>query len=153
MQNTVLPTPDDCVIQNYREVNAAVATVYKAITHPEHLKNWWGPKGFTNTFNEYNLQPGGRWHFIMHGPNGQNYTNECIFVKIAPPHLLVFNHISAPQFQVVVQLHEITAQKTGFTFKQVFEHADACGKLRDFCLEKNEENLDRLEAELREMTK
>ncbi len=25
--------------------------IYKAWTDPAHLKNWWGPTGFRNTFN------------------------------------------------------------------------------------------------------
>jgi uncharacterized protein YndB with AHSA1/START domain len=34
--------------------------VYQAWTNPNHLKNWWGPNGFTNTFNEFDLRPGGK---------------------------------------------------------------------------------------------
>lgn len=33
-----------------------------------HLKNWWGPDGFTNTFHEFNLRPNGKWILTMHGP-------------------------------------------------------------------------------------
>jgi len=148
MQNIVLPQHPDNVIENYREVNAHIHTVYKAITVPEHLSKWWGPNGFTNTFNEYDFRVGGKWDFIMHGPDGTNYHNESIFVKIEEPELVVFNHISAPQFQAVIQLKEIDGHKTEVNFKQVFETPEACQKLKAFCLEKNEENLDRLEAEL-----
>ena len=33
--------------------------VWKAFTEPERMQHWWGPKGFTNTFHEFDLRPGG----------------------------------------------------------------------------------------------
>ena len=148
MENILLPTPHSHIIQNRRELDADIASVFRAVTEPERLKKWWGPEGFTNTFNQYDLRPGGKWDFIMHGSDGRDYLNECTFLKIEAPRLLVFNHTSAPEFQVVIQLEEISPAKTGFTFTQVFETAEAAGNLRAFCLEKNEENIDRLEAVL-----
>lgn len=151
METALWPAPEECIIQNQRDVNATIETVYKAITNPQYLKNWWGPKGFTNTFHAYDFYPGGTWDFTMHSPEGHDYANLCVFVKIEAPHLLVFNHVSPPEFQVVIRLGAITPERTSFTFTQVFETAEACGKLRDFCLEKNEENIDRLEVELGKM--
>ena len=46
--------------------------VFNAWTDPEHLVHWWGPKGFTNTFHEFDLRPGGIWRFVMHGPDGRD---------------------------------------------------------------------------------
>ena len=43
---------------------------------------WWGPKDFTNTFEQFEFKPGGRWVFVMHGPNGTNYPNESDFREI-----------------------------------------------------------------------
>ena len=40
----------DCEIVTTRIVNAPRAIAYKAWSDPNHLKNWWGPAGFTNTF-------------------------------------------------------------------------------------------------------
>ncbi|MFP9097851.1 SRPBCC domain-containing protein [Flavobacterium sp. RHBU_24] len=152
MENVLLPTPESHIIQNRRELNADIATVFRAVTEPQHLQQWWGPEGFTNTFSEYDLRPGGKWDFIMHGPDGRDYHNECTFLKIEAPNLLVFNHISPPEFQVVIQMEEVSSGKTRFTFTQVFETAEAAAALRAFCLEKNEENIDRLEGELRIIT-
>ena len=45
-------------------------------------KQWWGPNGFTNTFHEFDLRPGGAWRFIMHGPDGTDYPNESVFVEV-----------------------------------------------------------------------
>jgi uncharacterized protein YndB with AHSA1/START domain len=56
--------------------------VWRAFTDPDHLKQWWGPNGFTNTFYVFDLKVGGHWRFTMHGPDGKNYENEAVFVAI-----------------------------------------------------------------------
>jgi hypothetical protein len=40
-------------IVSTRVVDAARERVFKAFTDPDHLVHWWGPKGFTNTFQEF----------------------------------------------------------------------------------------------------
>lgn len=73
-----------------------------------HLKNWWGPAGFTNTFNEFDLRPGGKWRFIMHGPDKGNYHNECECIKIEKPTLIAWKRSSKPIFQVVAAFEEVS---------------------------------------------
>lgn len=65
----ILITPPECEIVTTRIFTFPRQLVYKAWTEPQHLKNWWGPKGFTNTFNIFDLTVGGRWSFVMHGPD------------------------------------------------------------------------------------
>lgn len=140
-------TPD-CEIVHTRIVNAAKEKVYRALADPEHLKNWWGPKDFTNTFHVFDLVEGGQWSYTMHGPDNGNYLNEAVFVKIAAPDLLVWNHVSNPPFQMVVVLDRMPDGTTKVTFKMVFTTAEECTLKKRFVLDKNEENLDRLEEEL-----
>jgi hypothetical protein len=45
-----------------------------------------------------------------------------------------------------------SADKTKLVFKMLFETAEECAKIKVFALDKNEENFDRLEAELSKMT-
>lgn len=135
-----------------RIMNAHQDLVFKAWADPEHLKNWWGPKGFTNTFYEFDLQPGGKWRFTMHGPDKGNYENESEFIQIAEPDLIILNHISEPKFQLVATFSERPGHKTELTFKQIFEDAETCNKIRALVVPANEENFDRLEAELLKMS-
>ena len=144
-------TTPDCEIVSSRIVNASIDFVYAAWTDPTHLKNWWGPAGFTNTFNEFDLRPGGKWSFIMHGPGKGNYPNECEFIKIEKPALIIWKRFSKPVFQVVVSFEEISTDKTKIIFKQIFNSANECNKVRAFAIDKNEENFDRLELELKKM--
>ena len=147
----ILNTTPDCEIVTTRVFNFPRQLVYKAWTMPEHLRNWWGPNGFTNTFHAFDLRVGGRWTFTMHGPEKGHYPNDCIFIAIREPELLVWNRISKPLFQVEATFDELGKEETKVTFKQKFATAEECEKLRKFVPEKNEENMDRLNAELQKM--
>jgi uncharacterized protein YndB with AHSA1/START domain len=151
MQSEILATTPDSEIVNTRIIHAPIQTVWLAWTDPAHLKNWWGPAGFGNTFQEHDLRVGGRWIFTMHGPDKGNYPNDCEFIKIEQPSLIAWKRHSQPYFQVLARFEELAPGQTKVVFKQLFETAEACSKLRPYVADKNEENLDRLEEELRKM--
>jgi len=138
-------------IVSTRIINFPKELVYSAWTEPEHLKNWWGPKGFTNTFNEFDLRPGGKWSFIMHGPDKGNYANECEFLKVEKPEFLSWKRFSKPLFQVTVSFEKVSDNETKIVFKMIFDTPEECNKLKPFVVDKNEENFDKLETELSKM--
>ncbi|MES2892252.1 MAG: SRPBCC family protein [Bacteroidota bacterium] len=151
MTPTIFPTTPDCEIASSRIVNAPRQLVFQAWTDPAHLKEWWGPAGFTNTFHEFELRVGGKWRFTMHGPDKGNYPNEVEFVQIDEPTLIAWKRISKPLFNVVATFEAVGTDKTNLVFRMVFESANECDKIRRFAVEKNEENFDKLEVELIKM--
>ena len=140
----------DREIVTTRVLNAPRELVFKAWIDPDQLVHWWGPKGFTNTFHEFDMRPGGIWRFVMHGPDGVGYQNKSVFVEVVNPERIVFDHVSGPRFQVVVTFAE-QAGKTTLTFRMRFESAAECDKVKAFAVEGNEQNFDRLEARLAKM--
>jgi uncharacterized protein YndB with AHSA1/START domain len=144
----VLP---DCEILSSRIFKAPREMVFRAWTEPDILKEWWGPAGFTNTFHEFDLRPGGKWRFIMHGPDKGHYSNECVFLRIEPPVFIAWDRLSQPLFRVVVSFDEIDNSNTDLSFRMQFDSKAACDKIRSFAPEKNEENFDRLEAVLQKL--
>jgi uncharacterized protein YndB with AHSA1/START domain len=134
-----------------RVLDAPRDVVFEALTHPEHLARWWGPDGFTNTFHEFDLRPGGIWRFTMHGPNGTGYENLHVFHAIMRPGRLVMQHIAPPRFQLIITLIE-EAGKTQLTWDMFFDTAEECAKVKPYALESIEQTFDRLEAELARMT-
>jgi uncharacterized protein YndB with AHSA1/START domain len=146
-----ITTPDSEIVSS-RIVNAPRELVYRAWTEPDHLKKWWGPAGFTNTFNEFDFRVGGKWSFIMHGPDKGNYPNECEFIKIEEPSLIAWKRHSKPLFQILAAFEEVSGEKTKIVFKMLFNSAEECSKLKPYVVDKNEENFDRLENELKLMT-
>lgn len=137
----------DREIVNTRLLDAPRERVFAAFTDPEQLARWWGPNGFTNTFQEFDLRPGGTWRFVMHGPNGGDYQNLSEFDEITAPERIVFRHVSPPTFRMTITFDD-EGGKTRFGFRQLFETAEDCAKVRRFAPTANEENFDRLEAVL-----
>jgi uncharacterized protein YndB with AHSA1/START domain len=86
----------------------------------------------------------------MHGPDGVDYRNESVFVEVVKPERIVFQHVSGPRFQVTATFGE-QAGKTTLTFRMLFETAAECNKVKRYAVEANEQNFDRLEAELARM--
>jgi uncharacterized protein YndB with AHSA1/START domain len=75
-----------------RELDAPRELVWRAYTEPEHAPNWFGPNGFSNTVHEMDVRVGGRWRFIMHGPDGTDYSNRIVYQEVVQPERLVFLH-------------------------------------------------------------
>ncbi len=48
-----------------RVFNAPRELVFKAFSDAEHLKHWWGPRGWTVTVCNVDFRPGGIWHYCM----------------------------------------------------------------------------------------
>lgn len=137
----------DREIVTTRVIDAPRGRVFDAWTDPDRLARWWGPKGFTNTFEEFDPRPGGVWRFVMHGPNDVDYPNRSVFVEVARPERIVLDHVSRPLFRLVATFAGQRG-KTKLTFRQQFGSAAECDKIKTIAVEANEENLDRLEAEL-----
>lgn len=143
-------TLSDREIATTRVLDASPDLVFRAFSDPAHLARWWGPKGFTNTFHEFDLRPGGAWRFVMHGPDGAHYQNHSVFVEVVPPERIVINHVSGPHFHLTITLAE-QAGRTKLSWRMLFESAAECDKVKAFAVPANEQNLDRLETELAAM--
>jgi len=130
-----------------REIPATVEQVFAAISNPERLARWWGPAGFTNTFKVCEFKNGGRWSFVMHGPDGSNYPNESVFAEIEPPGKVVIQHVSEPKFRLTIILAPAAAG-TVVSWSQAFENPEVARRVEHIVVPANEQNLDRLSAEI-----
>jgi uncharacterized protein YndB with AHSA1/START domain len=73
-----------------RVFDAPLEFVWKVWTECEHLKHWWGPKGFTVSFCNNDLRPGGRLHYCLRSPDGQDIWGKFAYREIVAPERLVF---------------------------------------------------------------
>jgi len=121
--------------------------VFEAFARPELLARWWGPSGFTNSFEVFEFKPGGRWKFVMHGPDGSNHANESVFLKLEAPSTLVIQHVSPPRFVLTVSL-ETHEAGTAIAWAQEFEDAAVAARIKHIVEPANEQNLHRLQSVL-----
>jgi uncharacterized protein YndB with AHSA1/START domain len=130
-----------------REIPATPEQVFAAFNQPERLARWWGPSGFTNTFKICEFKPGGRWSFIMHGPNGAKYPNEIVLAEIEPYSKIVVDHVSEPKYRLTIGFNP---SKTGtlVTWSQAFHNPDVARRIEHIVVPGNDQNLERLSAEV-----
>ena len=106
-----------------RKLDAQVELVWEVWTNPEHIVNWWGPNGFTNTITKMDMVDGGEWDLVMHGPDGMDYKNKSIFKEIIPLKKIVYEHISGPKFVATIQFEE-QGEQTMLKWHMLFETAE-----------------------------
>jgi uncharacterized protein YndB with AHSA1/START domain len=110
----------DREITTTRLFDAPRELVWRVWTEPEHIAQWWGPNGFTNTIQSMDVRPDGVWEFVMHGPDGRNYPNRIVYREVNKPSRLVYEHGPAPKFEVTVTFEEEGARKTRIHMRMLF---------------------------------
>lgn len=141
-------TEADREITTARVIGAPRETVFRAFADQEQLAKWWGPAGFTNTFREFDFRPGGYWRFVMHGPDGTDYTNESVFDEIVVPERIVFTHLRTMHRFEMTLTFTAEGDRTRLGWRMLFDTVEECEKVKAFAGNANEQNLDRLEAHL-----
>ncbi|QEL16660.1 SRPBCC domain-containing protein [Limnoglobus roseus] len=144
--NQPLASDNPAALRTEREIAATPREIFAAFERPESLAQWWGPDGFTNTFERFEFKPGGKWVFVMHGPNGTDYPNESVFRETRPDKIAI-ELVSQPHFTLTVTL-TARGDKTHLVWAQEFDSREIAEKLRPICDPANEQNLDRLQAVL-----
>lgn len=129
-----------------RHLDVTPEAAFAAFADPVRLARWWGPKGFTNDIQIFELHPGGRWHTLMHSPDGQDYPNQSRFIEIVPGRRIVYDH-GGHVFRAMLDFAP-EGSGTWLTFVMRFPTAESRDAAAVVCVPSNEENLDRLEAEL-----
>ncbi|HEX7861471.1 MAG TPA: SRPBCC family protein [Verrucomicrobiae bacterium] len=133
--------------QTSREIAATPEQIFAAFSDPERLARWWGPAGFTNTFKIFEFKPGGHWSFTMHGPEGHKFPNESVFAEIEAPTSLVIQHVSGPKYRLTINL-SAAGERTLVSWSQHFEDDAVAQRIAHIVIPSNEQNLDRLTAEV-----
>jgi uncharacterized protein YndB with AHSA1/START domain len=153
MSQTTSPTADREIIQQ-RTYDAPRELVFQAFTDPEHVPHWFGPNGFTITMREMDVRVGGKWRFIMHGPDGTDYDSCITYTKIVKPERLEYLHgtdAEPDQFYVTVTFEQEGA-KTKLTMLSLFPTVEARQAVESFgAVELGQQTLARLAEHLTKM--
>ncbi len=110
----------DREIKISRLLKAPVDLVWEVWTDPEHIKNWWGPNGFTNTITRMDVKAGGEWDLVMHGPDGTDYKNKSRFKEVVKYKKLVYEHVSTPKFLATIEFED-RGESTFLQWHMLFE--------------------------------
>lgn len=107
-----------------RHIAAPPETVWQVMT--ERLTEWWCPKPWTTEIVEIDWRPGGRNATIMHGPNGEEFADEGVFLEIVPNRRLVFTDAFTagwlPKQPFMIGFFELTSEGAGTRYRAGARH-------------------------------
>jgi uncharacterized protein YndB with AHSA1/START domain len=126
--------PDMTIV---RVFDAPRHLVWKAWTEPQHLAQWFGPKGFTNPVCEVDPRPGGTLRITMQSPDGTLYPMVAVFNEVVELERLVWTTSVEHEGNVSFDIRQVTtfADRDGkteltlqaFVLRSTTESADALG--------------------------
>jgi uncharacterized protein YndB with AHSA1/START domain len=99
--------PSDLEIKMVRVFEAPRDRVFAAHSQAEHLRHWWGRGNPLDV--DIDFRPGGRYRFVEHAPDGEDYAFRGEFREIIAPERVVqtFEFEGWPG-QVCVETLELT---------------------------------------------
>ncbi len=74
-------------------------TIWKAWTQPNHLMKWFTPAPWQTVACEIDLRPGGRFHTVMRGPEGQEFPLDGCYLEILENRRLVWTDALRPGYR------------------------------------------------------
>jgi uncharacterized protein YndB with AHSA1/START domain len=86
-KNAQITTPSDREIRIERVFDAPRDRVWKAITDPTLVAQWWG-RGNRLAIERMDVTRGGHWRFVEHGPDGV-HGFEGRYREVTPPERIV----------------------------------------------------------------
>jgi len=100
------------------------AAVFRALTDPHDLAEYWGPEGFTIPGVDSDLRVGGHYRIAMQPPEGEPFHLEGEFLEVDPPRALSCTFRWEPpdaddrQTVVSLSLRDLGAASTELLFTQ-----------------------------------
>ncbi len=121
---TKVTLPSDLEILVTREFDAPRDVVYKAMTDPKLIPQWWGPRRATTIVDKMEVRPGGVWRFVMREADGKESGFRGQYREIVPSEKIVqtfewepmAGHISVE----TATLTDLPDGRTLFTTRSVF---------------------------------
>jgi uncharacterized protein YndB with AHSA1/START domain len=109
-----------------RVYDAPARLLFEAYSKPEHVMQWFGPKGWPLTLCEMDFRVGGRFRFAMTGPSGkQNTPFGGEYLEIVPNKKIVYDNgfetKGAGRMIVTVTYDEIGEGRTKLTVHTLFQ--------------------------------
>jgi uncharacterized protein YndB with AHSA1/START domain len=72
-----------------RVFDAPREVVYRALTDPLLIPNWWGPRRLSTDVDVMDVQPGGRWRFINRDDQGNEFGFHGVYHEVTAPARIV----------------------------------------------------------------
>ncbi|HEV8285571.1 MAG TPA: SRPBCC domain-containing protein [Chitinophagaceae bacterium] len=108
--------------------NAPIKLVWEAWTQPEHIVQWWAPKGMKIKVIEHDFKIGGKWKYVMPMPDGNEFISDGEYLEIVE-FQKIFTTANFKPMTEGVEIHvlfEENGDKTNFTFSVIHPTEEYC---------------------------
>ncbi len=111
-----LTLPSDTQILITRTLDAPREKVWRVITDPRLIPEWWGPRGYTTVVEIMDVRVGGRWRFLLTNPEGIETAFNGVYKEVARPEKLVNTFEFEPMAGHITTEHVTLTEKGKKTF-------------------------------------
>ena len=59
--------------------------VFKAYIDPKLVARWWGPRGYENKIEKFDIRPGGEWRVVQKNPEGSEFAFRGVTHDVSAP--------------------------------------------------------------------
>jgi uncharacterized protein YndB with AHSA1/START domain len=73
--------------------NAPVEKVFEAWTNPDHLKQWFAPKGYSVIYAKAEIKAGGESHYCLASEHGMEMWGKMFYKDFIPPAKLSYTQV------------------------------------------------------------
>ena len=82
-----------------RVIDASPEKIYRAYIDPAILSQWFAPKPWRIGDAVIEPRVGGRFNFVMHGPEGERFPNASVFLEVVPNRRLISTDAFTPDWK------------------------------------------------------
>ena len=91
--------------------------VFRALTEPELVKNWYGPRIYETIVDELDARAGGRWRFINRNAEGQEFGFHGVFHEVTPERIIQTTEFEGMPGHVGLETATLTKQNAKTLFE------------------------------------
>src|SRR5579884_2280686 len=157
-KTTVIAEPGKQEMTITREFDASRELVFKAITDPQLIPQWWGPRYLSTEVDRMDVRPGGQWRFIQRDAEGNAYAFHGVYHEVLVPERIIdtFEFEGLPEAGHVtletMKLEPLSGGRTRLTTQSVYQSvADRDAMLQSGMESVINDTYDRLEEILKKL--
>lgn len=88
-RTATVTSPNDHEVRIERIFDGPRDVVFAAMTNPDLVPHWWGPRGTTAHVDTMDVRPGGAWRFVTQMSDGTETAFRGTYREVAAPERLV----------------------------------------------------------------
>jgi len=121
----LIAKPNSHEMTMIRVFNAPRDLVFKVMTDPKQIPNWWGPRDYTTTVDKMEVKAGGLWRYVQRGADGNEFGFHGVYHSVIVPESIIdtfeFEGMPGHVLMETMTLEALPENKTKLVVSSVFQ--------------------------------